>query len=132
MEVENDKHATFIFAFRDKPSKDKSYIKLKDFLCENEWIESKDIKKHDYISYHSNFDGTCEITLFKEKPWELPFEEVLDLLFDDLKACEGVKWIKVFFSPTTEKLVSNNMDSSPRFKSQVYEYGCEVYIFYRK
>lgn len=132
MKVEKDKHATFIFAFYGKLSKSEALIKLKDFLHENEWIESKDVNNYDYISFHSNENGTCEITLLKHKIWEIPFEEVLDMLFVDMKACKEIKWIKVIYSPTTDKLVSNNMDYYPQFNLQDCEYGDEICIFYRK
>ena len=132
MKVEKDKHATFIFAFRNIQSKEKSYVKLKDFLYENEWIDSKDVNNYDYISFHSNENGTCEITLLKHKIWKLSFEEVLDMLFGDLKACKEIKWIKVIYSPTTDKLVCNNMDYYPQFNSQDCDFGDKICIFYRK
>ena len=97
---------TFRFCFRDIVSKTESLLALSNFLHEKEWLPESSDFDSDLMSYHTENDGTCEVTLKKVNGFTI--EELTDLFFADLRKCSDVLCAAVLYNEHTDKLVQTH------------------------
>ena len=126
--------ATFRFHFKDINSKEDSYRKLQQFLAENDWLDEKGNKKIPLDDYHTEKDGSCEITLAEEKRSE-EFIDLIEELFESLIEVENVKWITTYYNDNTFNLVHKHAGkylNNQTVDLSEMNYGDEICIFLRK
>ena len=109
--------ATFWFRFKEITSKEDSYRKLQKFLADNDWLDESGNKKPPLDDYHTEKNGTCEIILAEDKTSE-KLIDLIEELFDSLRAQEDILWIKTIFNNNTENIVYNNIDIYPKHQEK--------------
>lgn len=99
-------HATFRIVFRGIASKNDSLNRLRRFLHDKEWLPADSDYDSSLLSYHTEGDGLCEISLKKIEEYSI--EGLADMLFADLTDTEDVKCVKVLYNDYTDKLIQNH------------------------
>ncbi len=95
---------TFRFCFKGVSSKDESYEMLKQFLAENDWLDEHGDKRLPLDSFHSDGSGECEIILAEETTTD-DFKDLAEELFESIKDCKDIKWIKTHYNDNTFNIV---------------------------
>ncbi len=132
MKVE-DNTITFRFCFRGKTIKTESFLTLRAFLHDNEWLPEESDYDTNLLEYHSENDGTCVVTIKKVDGYTL--EELADLFFADILKNKEIFHVIVLYNKHTDKLIQ--IHSGKYFNRQNVDIGNlqkldEVIILHRK
>lgn len=102
----DDNTVTFRFCFRGKTSKTESFLTLRSFLQNNEWLPEDSDYDTNLLEYHSDNDGTCEVIL--KKVVDTSMEELADLFFGDILKNKDIFHAAVLYNQHTDKLVQTH------------------------
>lgn len=126
--------ASFRFCFEGVKSKNESYRILKQFLAENDWIDARGNKRLPLDSFHTEETGECEIILSEESTTD-DFKDLAEELFESIKDCKDVKWIKTHYNDNTFNIVHKEAGKYLAYQTldlSDLKNRDEVCVFFRK